>query len=192
MIKNKILMITAHPSTMGHTHQISQAYKEEKEKLGAEIHLYDLYKTKHQLPFLSFEDTRAWPNTQAIKHFQDEIIWAEEIVFIHPVWWSGMPAILKNWLDSILQTKFAYRYENGKKVTMLDGRTVKIFSTSGGPAWIYHIFFAPFRLTWTKYILDFCGMETSDFKVCGHMAFPNREENFAIFLEDIRESARKV
>ena len=185
----KTLIITAHPSTTGHVHRIANTYSDSILALGGEVHIHDLYNSTHQFPFLKFESSRDWPMSEALTFFQDEIRWADEIVFIHPIWWGGQPAILKNWLDHVLQTRFAYQYVDNKRIGLLTGKCAKVFATSGGPAYLYDSFFSPFKLTWKIAINEYCGLNQKEILVCGNMAKPNREEIFEKFLEKVKSSA---
>lgn len=189
----KTLIISAHPSSAGHTHQIVNTYTKAREALGHEVQHYDLYTTEHQLPFLKFESPSEWPAHPSITHFQDRVIWADEIVFVHPVWWHGMPAIMKNWIDTIFQSKFAFKYVDGKPVGLLKGRSAKVFATSGGPTLLFTIFFSPFRLVWEKMINGFCGLDNKCLLVIGDMAGPNDNMHnikFNNFLLRVSDAAK--
>ena len=141
------------------------------------------------MPFLTFENPREWPDLPELKFFQSEVLWADEIVFVHPMWWGAPPAIMKNWLDHIFQAHFAYRYENGKPVGLLIGKCVKVFATSGGASFLYSLPIAPFRLTWQRAVNGFCGLHTKDFKVFGNTAQADSDARFTTFLESIKSSA---
>ncbi|MDU2613694.1 MAG: NAD(P)H-dependent oxidoreductase [Pseudomonas aeruginosa] len=41
---------------------------------------------------------------------QRQIHWAEHLVFVYPVWWGGLPALLQGFFDRVLQSSFAFRY----------------------------------------------------------------------------------
>lgn len=41
---------------------------------------------------------------------QRQIHWAEHLVFVYPVWWGGLPALLQGFFDRVLQPGFAFRY----------------------------------------------------------------------------------
>ena len=41
---------------------------------------------------------------------QEKITTADELVFVFPIWWVNMPAILKNFFDTILTGGFAFQY----------------------------------------------------------------------------------
>ena len=55
----------------------------------------------------------------AMKDYRDLIIWADQLIFIFPIWWSGMPAILKGFIERVFAASFAY--ENTPRG--LDGKT---------------------------------------------------------------------
>ena len=39
---------------------------------------------------------------------QEKLAWADAVVFSFPLWWYGMPAILKGWFDRVFVKGFAY------------------------------------------------------------------------------------
>lgn len=45
--------------------------------------------------------------------YQEMILKTKEIVFIYPIWWSDMPAILKGFFDKVFLKDFAFNYVNG-------------------------------------------------------------------------------
>lgn len=105
------LIITAHPSSQGFTHAIANTYRESCEQKGYTVEMLDLYKTEFQLSFLRYEDKAELKNTfPAQQALQAKITTADELVFVFPIWWIGMPAILKNFFDVVFSSGFAYRY----------------------------------------------------------------------------------
>jgi putative NADPH-quinone reductase len=185
----KTLIITAHPSSTGHTHKIAEAYKAAREARGHTVTLENLYTTEYQLPFLSFEESKSWGDHHAREYYQKLVLDSDEIVFVHPIWWNAAPAIMKNWLDHVFQAHFAFKYEDGKPLGLLKGKHAKVFATAGGPSWLYALFFSPFKLTWEKAVNGFCGITPDTFLVCGNMAMPEAEANFEKFLEKVKASA---
>jgi len=45
--------------------------------------------------------------------YQESISKADHIIFIFPIWWGTMPAILKGFFDKVLLKDLAFNYENG-------------------------------------------------------------------------------
>ncbi|SDH33935.1 NAD(P)H dehydrogenase (quinone) [Pseudonocardia oroxyli] len=71
---------------------------------------------------------------------QDKIRRAELLVLHFPLWWFGMPAILKGWVDRVFVSGFGYgvrgpdgrtrRYGDG----ILAGKRALVVTSAGGPA----------------------------------------------------------
>lgn len=40
--------------------------------------------------------------------YRDLVTWADQFIFIFPIWWSGMPAMLKGFMDCVFVAGFAY------------------------------------------------------------------------------------
>ncbi len=62
---------------------------------------------------------------------------ADVIIFISPLWWSSVPAMLKGWFDRVLAMGFAWDsgkfYENG----LLRGKQAMMIMSAGHPAQYY-------------------------------------------------------
>ncbi|WP_373440055.1 NAD(P)H-dependent oxidoreductase, partial [Metamycoplasma equirhinis] len=54
----------------------------------------------------------------------------------YPLWWGGIPAILKGYIDNVFQKGFAYKYRQNSSLwdTLLKGKTARIFSTCDAPS----------------------------------------------------------
>lgn len=104
-----------------------------------------------------------------MKYYREKISAANEIVLIFPYWWGSMPAILKNFFDWNLSSGFAYAYIDSRPVGLLEGKTVKVFTTTGAPSFLYKITGAHRRLRnmFKKQIIEFCGMELKEFNIFG-------------------------
>lgn len=71
---------------------------------------------------------------------QEKLLWADTVILQFPLWWYGMPAILKGWVDRVFSCGFAYgvgeyndkhfgdRYGEG----VFKGKRAMLVVTSGG------------------------------------------------------------
>ena len=191
----KILIVSAHPSREGKTHSIAEAYKSESEKAGHSVTLLDLYVSENRLPLLSFETMREWPKSEQQDRMKTLISDADELVFVHPIWWGTVPAVLKNWIDTIFEAGFAFRYTHeGKVEKLLTGKTAKVFATCGAPAFIYALPILPFRSFWKTAVLGFCGVKVTDIQILGSVDKGSEQDRVAgmeKFLEKVRCSASR-
>lgn len=188
-----ILIVTAHPSKEGRTHLIANTYAEIKHLNNHEVEIVDLYAEEYKTDNLSFSsDKNNITLTKIQKKFQEQLLWAHEIVVVHPVWWGTAPAILKNWVDLTFWPKIAYHYnEQGKLEKLLTKKTAKVFVTCGGPSWYHHFFFMPLLSFWKTCVFEFCGVDFVTLEVCGHLntlTGEAREKHFDTFLKKIKKS----
>ncbi len=185
------LIITAHPSSLGFTHKIAERYKLGLESAGGTAEILDLYKTDLKQPFLTFETPRDIAPDAARTAIQAKISSADELVFIHPLWWLGAPAIMKNFLDQNISAHFAFQYVNGKLVGLLKGKTASVFITCDGSMFLYTLMAQPFRLIWQFAIIGYCGMKTRAFKVLDKKTWRSEGDKEA-FLKKVEQIGRSL
>jgi NAD(P)H dehydrogenase (quinone) len=73
---------------------------------------------------------------------QEKLLWADAVIFQFPMWWYGMPAILKGWVERVYALGFAYgqglhdKTKWGKRFGegILEGRRSMVCTTLGGRA----------------------------------------------------------
>lgn len=190
METKKTLIITAHPSSRGFTHAIASVIKDEREKNGYEVEVLDLYKTNLQQGFLTFENIREMTPDPVRIEIQKKISDANDLVFIHPLWWVSPPAIMKNFLDQNLSSRFAYRYIDGKRVGLLKGKTASVYITCDGPLLIYMLLGFPFAIIWIAGVLVFSGIKVTKFSIT-RMLTLKTDDARQVVLKKIRKGANK-
>jgi len=162
------LIISAHPKKDGFVNRIAETYKANK-KLNENIFHINLYETEFRQNYLEFEPQNQVGAELIREKIHQKIFWADQIIIAHPVWWIGMPAVLKNFLDQNLTSGFAFKYVNHKPVGLLKNKTAKIFVTADAP-WPFYLFEKILLcLTWRFGILGFCGIKIKQFKIFSPM-----------------------
>ncbi len=84
---------------------------------------------------VTFHDLyEAYPHFQIdVAHEQRLLLAHDTVVFQHPFYWYSGPALLKEWLDLVLEYDFAY----GPRGTQLRGKSLRSAITTGGSAHAY-------------------------------------------------------
>ncbi|PFW89867.1 NAD(P)H dehydrogenase [Bacillus pseudomycoides] len=160
----KHLIVYAHPNPQSFNHAILETVKDELEEKGHEVRVRDLYELNFN-PVLAASDFVSFSqgNTPAdIKEEQEHITWADNITFIYPVSWAGLPAILKGYVDRVFSHGFAYAYgENGIE-TLLSSKKGLLLSTMGNTKEAYTAsgMFDAMKKTTDAGIFKFTGIET--------------------------------
>ena len=72
-----------------------------------------------------------------LKQEQEKLAWCDVLIVHFPLWWCGLPAILKGWCDRVLASGVSYG--NGKFFAdgVYKGKRVILTLTTGGPAPVY-------------------------------------------------------
>lgn len=129
----KNLIVYAHPNSGSLNHFFKQTVLESLQESGEEIAVRDLNEINFN-PVLSLEDMngqRMGKVADDVQTEQDFITWADRIIFIYPIWWTGMPAIMKGYIDRVFSYGFAYRYDQGVQKGLLTGKKTIIINSHG-------------------------------------------------------------
>lgn len=188
---SKTLIITAHPSSRGLTHGIANVVSDARKEKGVEVEILDLYKTDLKQGFFEYENIREIPADPNRDALQKKIMEANELIFVHPIWWLSMPAIMKNFIDNNIQSRFAYRYIEGKRVGLLKGKTARVYVTCDAPRWLYLFLAVPYFTVWVAGILVFCGIKVDSFTVIRNRAFKDDNERTKYLAKLKKRSFRK-
>ncbi|MEI5909580.1 NAD(P)H-dependent oxidoreductase [Bacillus spongiae] len=190
----KHLVIYAHPNPQSFNHAILETVVNKLEGQGNEVVVRDLYALNFE-PVLSGQDFAAFQagNTpDDIKVEQDHVKWADVITFVYPIWWTGLPAILKGYIDRVFAYGFAYAVnEQGGYEKLLAGKKAVVFNTIGHPEGYYEEvgMIGAMKQTSDTGIFDFVGIETLEHKFFG--AVPSVDDatrkQMLIDVEDIME-----
>ncbi|MCD0470661.1 NAD(P)H-dependent oxidoreductase [Flavobacterium sp. JAS] len=159
----KNLIIYAHPNSASLNHFFKQTVVESLENSGEEVIVRDLNQINFN-PVLSLEDMQGQRMGQIaddVKAEQDFITWADQIIFIYPIWWTGMPAIMKGFIDRVFSYGFAYRYDQGVQKGLLTGKKAIIINSHGKSKEEYEAMGMDKALTLTfdTGIFNYCGLE---------------------------------
>jgi NAD(P)H dehydrogenase (quinone) len=144
------LFVYAHPEPTSFTGALKDAGVAALRQAGHTVEVSDLYAEKFD-PVAGRHDFRAVADAGRF-HYQTEQAHAQEtqgfasdlvreqqrfqkadlVVWLYPIWWGGMPAILKGWFDRVLAFGFAYadgrRFDSG---FFPDKRGLLCLSTGG-------------------------------------------------------------
>jgi NAD(P)H dehydrogenase (quinone) len=190
----KHLIIYANHSHSSFNHAILKKLQEKIDQQGAEFMVRDLYEMKFQPVLTNSEimDLRSGLIMQDVAIEQDYIRWADVIHFIYPIWWTGMPAILKGYIDRVFSYGFAYLSGKEGPIGLLKGKMVFVYNTLGQSREDYEKeMFHALNLTSDTGIFAFCGME-----VVEHLYFPSimrvTDDERRGYLLEIENATKKL
>jgi len=122
----RVLLIVAHPEAQSLTSSLSRVIIQQLQSEGHEVRTSDLY-AMHWKSRVDRDDFPTYdknlPLRSAIASYmghashtltadvvaeQEKLLWADTVILQFPLWWYGMPAILKGWVDRVFSCGFAY------------------------------------------------------------------------------------
>ncbi len=188
----KILIINGHPNKESFNFALANAYKKGALASGAEIQQINISELKFN-PNLEFGYQKIQSLEPDLLIALDKIRWAEHIVWVHPVWWGGFPAIMKGFIDRLFVPTIAFKYRPNSVFwdKLLKGRTARIISTLDQPSWYYrYVYGRPSVNQLRKSVLEFCGIapvEVSYVGIIRNSTEVQREK----WLQNVNELGRK-
>lgn len=159
-MQKKILIINGHPNRESFNFGIANAYQEAAVASGATvrtIHIIDLDFN----PNLKFGYRKRTELEQDLLLAWEDILWADHLVWIHPVWWGGLPALMKGFIDRLFLPGRAFQYRENSLFwdKLLKGKSARIITTLDQPSWYYALVYGrPSVNQLKRSTLQFCGI----------------------------------
>ncbi|MDD5067988.1 MAG: NAD(P)H-dependent oxidoreductase [Candidatus Pacebacteria bacterium] len=176
----KIFILVGHPDSDSECARLATAYE-----LGARAAEHEVRMTR--LGDLKFDPIlhKGYKEIQALEpdllKAQEDIKWCEHFVVLYPVWWAGMPSLLKGFFDRVWLPGFAYHFKKEgflKGVIWhgaLKGRSARIIVTMDNIPFIARLLFGDITNEMHFGILKFAGFSPVRVKKIGLMKFKTAE-----------------
>src|SRR5580658_3147372 len=137
----RVLVIYAHPLADSFAGALHRAVVEALTEVGHEVDDCDLYAAGFD-PVMTPAERRAHntshPELTAVESHVERLRAADALVLCFPVWWYGMPAILKGYFDRVWVNGVAFHLHTGGKIEPGLNRLRKlgVVATYGAPWWL--------------------------------------------------------
>jgi len=174
----KILIINGHPNPESFNFGIAESYKNGALASNAQVETIVIGNLKFN-PNLQFGYQKRTELEPDLLDSWQKIQNAEHLVWIHPVWWGGLPAITKGFIDRLFLPGMAFQYRENSVWwdKLLKGKTAHIITTLDQPSWYYRLFFGrPSVNQLKKSTLEFCGVKPVKVSYIGIVKGSNEEQ----------------
>ncbi len=185
----KVLVILAHPVAASFCGALADAYVAGAGESGAEVRRLVLAEMKFDAL-----RTTAQPEEPDIAHARDAIRWAEHLVFVYPIIWSTIPALLKGFVERTFVPGFAVNFRKDSMFwdKLLKGRSARLIVTMNTPPFVYRwLFHAVGHRTMKDGILRFCGISPVQITQIGPMQGAS-EDRRQRWLAEVRAAGRAL
>jgi putative NADPH-quinone reductase len=157
-VRRRIVIVQGHPDPAGghFCHALADAYAAGAAAAGHDVRRLEV--ARMDVPLLRTKaDFEASAPPGGIAAAQQDLAWAEHLLFLYPLWLGSMPALLKAFLEQTLRPGFAF--EAGRMRGRLTGRSARVVVTMGMPVLDYRWWFGAHSLkAFERSILHFVGI----------------------------------
>ena len=155
---SRIVVIVGHARTGTFCDALAEAYATGARSAGHEVEVLQTAALRFD-PILREAYVRAQPLEPDLADAHRAIMAADHLVIVFPLWLGAMPAILKGFLERLLQPDLIDAHRAGKFVQLLKGKSARVIMTMGMPGLVYRWWYGAHALQALKRnILEFMGV----------------------------------
>lgn len=173
----KILLINGHPDPLSFCEALSNEYESGIRERSFEFRRINLRDLKFD-PILHNGYRVIQPLEEDLLRAQNDIKWADHVVWVFPVWWLGAPALLKGFIDRAFIPSFGFKYKKDSIFwdKLLKGRSSSLLITMDSP-YIFNLlrYGGDGQSSFRKGVLWFCGFAPIKTKVFDRLRFSSEE-----------------
>lgn len=192
-MSKRILVILGHPAEDSFCGALSAMYCEGAQQAGHEVRVLRLGALAFD-PVLRHGYRQIQPLEADLLQAQQAIEWAQHLCLVYPIWWGGVPALLKGFLDRVFVPGFAFKYRPGKAFPeqLLKGRSAQMLVTMDTPPWYFKwVYRMPGVHQMRKTTLEFCGIKPVRTLAFGPI-LDSSDKQRADWLQQVQAAAGKV
>lgn len=155
-----VLSVIDHPNPQSFTHALVAAFHEGAEAAGHSTETMDLHAAGFN-PVWSMEDIdQGATPPKDVAEIQQRIEASDAICLAFPLFWYGMPAMMKGWVDRVWTYGWAYDQTADPHLSLLRSRIgVLLVPAGGNPAhWEPHGFEPAMQTIWRDGMMGYFGL----------------------------------
>lgn len=161
----RFMIIIDHPWKNSFNHAILARITARLESRGHAVDVLDLHDEDFD-PVMHVDELAVYKQGKtldpAIGGYQARVNQADHLIFVFPVWWEVMPALLKGWIDKVFLPEWAFTEADAAPLLTFI-KTATAITTMGAPEVIH----TSVERMLLKGVLEFCGVtETFWLNLC--------------------------
>src|SRR5690554_6947990 len=189
----RTLIVIAHPDPNSFNQAIKTHLMATLKEQNHQVRVRDLYALGFD-PVLSLEELQRYDSQEGdipadVKAEQEEILWADHLIFVYPTWWWSMPGMMKGYVDRVFLPGFAFEVGDQGIKGLLAGKKAWIIQTTGSDqAYIEEngldkMVKTPIEIG----LFNFCGIEVVDHQILAGVPFVTDKEREEM-LEQLKDA----
>jgi putative NADPH-quinone reductase len=185
------MIIVGHPHGNSFCEALGKAYRDGAESGGYQAKLFVLSEMKFD-PILHNGFRSEQRLELDLQHAYEALVACDHLVLIFPLWCGDMPALLKGFIERILQPDLIARQgtEHAMDWSIFTNKSARIVMTMGMPVSIYRFWYRGHALKLlTRNILHFIGIKPVHHTLFG-MIGSSKPEQRNRWIDDVRALGR--
>jgi putative NADPH-quinone reductase len=156
----KVMIVVGHPCPDSYCEALGDAYRRGAESGGHQVKLFVLGRMTFDA-VLREGYRREQPLEPDLIAAREAMQASDHLVFVFPLWCGDMPAIMKGFIERVLQPDLLkVQASGGTGWRFLKGKSARVIMTMGMPGWFYRWYFGAHALKLLKRnILQFTGVK---------------------------------
>jgi putative NADPH-quinone reductase len=190
---SKVMIVVGHPQRTTFCEAIGRAYAKGAASAHHDVSVFNLADMKFD-PILREGYRKVQPLEEDLQRACDALAACDHLVIIFPLWCGDMPALLKGFIERVLQPDLVAREntENAMNWRIFSNKTARIIMTMGMPVSIYRWWYRGHALKLlTRNILHFIGIKPVRHTLFGMIATskPETREHWLREIEALGRAA---
>lgn len=164
-----ILVVNGHPNPDSLNAALAQTYIETAQASGATVRYLALSELNFN-PNLHYGYRKRMDLEPDLLLALDDIYWSTHQMWIYPMWWLGMPALMKGFFDRLFLPGLVFKHHTtGNTEGLLKGKTARILVTMGdlSPQIHQEVYHSSGIIQLKEGILAYCGIQTEAVEMIG-------------------------
>ncbi len=160
MTRKKIFILMGNPDKDSMSGYFADVYEEAARKAGHEVRRTNLVDMQFD-PLLHLGYKVIQPLEPDLLKVQEDIKWADHFVMVYPIWWSGMPSLLKAMFERLWLPGFAFHFHKNSMGwdKLLKGRSSRIITLSKMHPFAIRFMFGDYMNEAKSALLQFAGFK---------------------------------
>lgn len=178
----KTLVIYTHPYDGSFNKHVLDTVCDIRKQQGNEVDVIDLYNDDFD-GIMRGSDLRVFAKGEYFdpkaEDYMNRLKAADEVIFVFPVWWYGMPSMLKGFFDKVLLKGHTYTQDENKNMKgLLNVKKSAVFTTANITKEIMSFVGDPIEKTLTGGIFSMVGIENTEWIHCPTVHLEEARTNF--------------
>ncbi|SMX44594.1 NAD(P)H-dependent oxidoreductase [Maliponia aquimaris] len=195
----RALVVSCHPKPESFTGAVCAQVLARLEARGAEVRHHDLYAEGFD-PVLSAADWDGYLDEDSdrapVARQVADLAWCDTLILVYRTWWSGLPAMLKGWLDRVLLPGVAFALPKGPGEGIAPALThitrLAVFTTCGASWWLTWLMGAPGRRTLLRGVRALCARRCRTVFVAQYLVDASTPESRARHLARVGRAVDRL